>query len=176
MRITANGSSFTRLKVCLALAAMCCVPMHSHADEGLKARNAAYLDQVVGLLRSNVLSMRMILEHDDLKYADNIVRHAEAFERAFGMIGPMDWHAAEAFNYAQKSKPDDQLSMSQFEVLAENSRLAISQIKRSARRYMRDKNKALMRNSITKMMTSCSACHSRMPEGTVPSVWKGMKE
>ena len=105
-----------------------------------------------------------------------MVRHAEAFERTFGMIGPMEWHAAEAFNKAQESTDGVTLSKIQFEVLAENSNAAVRQIKRSAARYVRDKNKELMRASINDMMKSCGGCHSRLPKGSVPSVWKGMKE
>ena len=68
------------------------------------------------------------------------------------------------------------LSEEQFEDLAEDTRIAIAKIKRSAIRYGRDKNKELMRASINNMIKSCGACHSRFPEGTVPKVWKGMKE
>jgi len=176
MRIIRKKSLFEFLKVGLALASLQFIPIAAYAEEGLQARNDAYLNQIVGILRSHVLSMRMILDHDDLKYADNMVRHAAAFERAFGMVGPMEWHVAEAFNHAQKSDAAEKLSEEQFEELAENARMAISQIKRSAIRYGRDKKKELMRDSINRMIKSCGACHSRLPEGTVPHVWKGMKE
>jgi hypothetical protein len=83
---------------------------------------------------------------------------------------------AEAFSHAQKANADEKLSEEQFEELAENSRRAMEQIKRSAKRYVRDKNKALMRDSINRMIKSCGACHSKLPEGTVPHVWKGLKE
>jgi hypothetical protein len=105
-----------------------------------------------------------------------MVRHAEAFERAFGMIGPMEWHAAEAFSFSQRTSADEKLTQAQFEELADESYMAIRQIKRSATRYMRDKNKDLMRASINDMIESCGACHSRLPEGSVPSVWQGMRE
>ena len=176
MRIIGKKSLLVFLKVGLVLAPLQCISIKAYAEESLQTRNDAYVDQVVGILRSHVLSMRMILDHDDLKYADNLVRHAEAFGRAFGMVGPMEWHVAEAFSYSQKSDAAEKLSEEQFEELAEETRLAISQIKRSAIRYGRDKKKELMRESINKMMKSCGACHSRFPEGTVPHVWMGMKE
>jgi len=176
MRKIGKKSFFEFLKVGLAFASLQCIPINAYAEEGLQARNDAYLHQIVGILRSHVLSMRMILDHDDLKYADNTVRHAEAFGHAFGMVGPMEWHVAEAFNYAQKSDAAEKLSEEQFEELAENTRMAIRNIKRSAIRYARDKNKELMRDSINEMIKSCGACHSKLPEGTVPHVWKGMKE
>ena len=176
MRTIRKKSLFEFLKLGLALASLQLIPITAYAEESLQARNDAYLQQVLGILRSQVISMRMILDHDDLKYADNMMRHAAAFERAFGMVGPMEWHVAEAYSYAQKSDATEKLSEEQFNELAENSRLAIRQIKRSAIRYGRDKKKELMHDSIDKMIESCGACHSRLPEGTVPRVWKGMKE
>lgn len=176
MRMIAKNSLLEWLKVGLALASLQCIPINAHAEESLQARNDAYLDQVVGVMRSHVLSMRMILDDDGLKYSDNMVRHAEAFERAFGMVGPMEWHVAEAFSHGQKSDAAEKLSEEQFEELGEKTRMAISKIKRSAIRYMRDKKKELMRDSINRMIKSCGACHSKLPEGTVPHVWKGLKE
>ncbi|MDJ0739211.1 MAG: cytochrome c [Gammaproteobacteria bacterium] len=176
MRLTTHRSPLARAMFGLVLASMVSLPVNSTAADAAPTQNQAYLEQVVGVLRSHVLSMRMILDHDDLKYADNMVRHAEAFERTFGMIGPMEWHIAEAFSHAQKTDAADKLNQAQFEQLAEQSRLAIEKIKRSAKRYVRDKNEALMRASINDMIKSCGACHSKLPAGTVPRVWKGMKE
>lgn len=176
MRLKTQRSPLARAIFGVVLASMVSLPINSTAADVAQTQDQAYLEQVVGVLRSHVLSMRMILDHDDLKYADNMVRHAEAFERTFGMIGPMEWHIAEAFNYAQKSDAADKLDQAQFEELAEQSHVAIEKVKRSAKRYVRDKNKALMRASINDMIKSCGACHSKLPAGTVPSVWKGIKE
>jgi len=176
MRIIGKKSLLEFLKVGLVLASLQCIPITAYAEENVQTPNDVYLDQVVSVLRSHVLSMRMILDHDDLRYADNMVRHAEAFERAFGMVGPMEWHVAEAFAHAQKTDAVEKLSHKQFDELAENTRVAIKKIKRSAIRYGRDKKRSLMRDSINRMIESCVACHSKLPEGTVPHVWKGMKE
>ena len=176
MRIIGKKSLLEFLKVGLVLASLQCIPITAYAEENVQTPNDAYLDQVVSVLRSHVLSMRMILDHYDLRYADNMVRHAEAFERAFGMVGPMEWHVAEAFAHAQKTDAAEKFSKKQFEELADNTRVAVKKIKRSAIRYGRDKKKKLMRNSINTMIRSCAACHSKLPEGTVPHVWKGMKE
>jgi hypothetical protein len=150
--------------------------MQAYAEKGADTPNDVYVEHVVGVMRSHVLSMRMILDNSGLKYADNMVRHAEALERSFGMVGPMEWHVAEAFAHAQKTEAGEDLSKKEFEELAEETRVALKKIKRSAIRYGRDKKKKLMRDSINRMITSCGTCHSKLPEGTVPSVWKGMKE
>jgi cytochrome c556 len=176
MRIIKSRQSSEVIAVVMALVFFSLVSTAAFSEESLQTRHQAYLDQVTGVLRSHVLAMRMILDHDDLRYSDNMVRHAEAFERAFGMIGPMEWHAAEAFSFSQRTSADEKLTQAQFEELADESYMAIRQIKRSATRYMRDKNKDLMRASINDMIESCGACHSRLPEGSVPSVWQGMRE
>lgn len=176
MKLTDNKRWSRSFMASLALALLIGLPINAPADETMKANNDAYLEQIIGMLRSHVLSMHMILDHDDLKYADNIVRHAEALERTFGMIGPMEWHVAEAFDLMQKGNAAEKLSQEEFDDLAENSRRALNQIKRSAMRYLRDKKKPLVRESINGMIKSCGACHSKLPEGTVPGVWKGMKE
>ena len=176
MRIIGKKALLVFLKLGLALASVQGFATKAYAEESLQVRNDAYVEHVVGIMRSHVLSMRMILDNDDLKYSDNMVRHAEAFGRAFGRVGPMEWHVAEAFGYAQKSDSAEKLSEEQFADLAEDAQIAINKIKRSAIRYGRDKNKDLMRASINNMIKSCGECHSRFPEGTVPKVWKGMKE
>lgn len=176
MRIFGKKSLGEFLKIGLALALVQFIPINAYAADNLKASNDAYLEQVVGVLRAHVLSMRMILQHDDLRYADNMVRHAEAFGRAFGMVGPMEWHVAQVLSYARETEAGEELSKKKFEELADDTRIAITGMKRSAVRYMRDHNKELMRASINRMIDSCGACHSKMRDGTVPHVWHGMNE
>ena len=146
------------------------------AGEAEDTAHKAYLDQVISVLRSHVTSMRMILDNDTMKYGDNMARHAEALERTFGMIGPMEWHAAEAFEHMRKSDVPDKLTEEQFDELAQHSHRTIVKAGRAAHRYERDKNKALMHKAINDVIDSCGACHSKLPEGTVPHVWKGMTQ
>lgn len=161
------------LAVGLALGALAATAVA--ADDKQQLRDAAYLEQVIAVMRSHVFSMRTILDQGDLKYADNMVRHAEAFERAFGMVGPMDWHAAKAFHKTQKGDVAVKLSEEQFDQLADDSYQKILGVKRAAKRYLRDKDRQQMDAAIDGMMQSCNACHSKLPQGTVPSVWQGMK-
>lgn len=134
-----------------------------------------YVDMVVELLRKHVVAMRWILDHD-IKYSDNMVRHAHAFERAFGMIGPMEYHAAEAAALAKGLPESERFTEQQFEDLAEESMQQIHALERAAARYLRDKDKQRMRESINTVIDSCGACHLRLPKGTTPPVWQGLKE
>ena len=145
-------------------------------DSDRQTQNAAYLENIITVLRAHVLSMRAIIDDNELKYADNMVRHARAFERAIGMVGPMDWHAARAFEKAQQSAKAVNLTEAQFEELAKVSDRRIDAINRAANRYMTDKNAERMNAAIDGMIESCGACHSQMPKGTVPSVWAGMRQ
>ncbi len=160
----------------LALGLLIGVPATTIANEPEETAHKAYVDEIVLVLRANVTAMRMILDHDTMKYADNMARHAEALERTFGMIGPMDWHASQAFEHMAKGDAAEKLTEEQFEELAEKSHRAMVRVGRAAHRYERDKDKDRMRTAINNVMKSCGACHSKLPEGTVPHVWKGMKE
>ena len=87
MRISANGIRTGMLAVGLAWGALAGVAATAvAAGDRQQLQDAAYLEQVIAVMRSHVLSMRTILDRGDMKYADNMVRHAEAFERAFGMV------------------------------------------------------------------------------------------
>ena len=123
MRISANGIRTGMLAVGLAWGALAGVAATAvAAGDRQQLQDAAYLEQVIAVMRSHVLSMRTILDRGDMKYADNMVRHAEAFERAFGMVGPMDWHAAKAFHKTQKGDVAVKLSEEQFDQLARHGK------------------------------------------------------
>ena len=145
------------------------------ASSDKEARDAAYLENIITVLRAHVQSMRAIIEHDDLKYADNMVRHATAFERTIGMVGPMVWHASGAFEKAQEADRPSNLTEAQFEELAKASNKKVEAVHRAANRYMQDKDGENMHQAIDSMIASCGACHSQLPSGTAPSIWKGMQ-
>ena len=177
MRNTLNRTRVAVLSIGLTVGALIGASSPAVATDHVKdPRDLVYLEHVISILRAHVLSMRGIIEETDMKYADNMVRHAEAFERAFGMVGPMDWHAAKAYQKTQKSDAAEKLSEGEFDELAEASYQKVLGLKRAAKRYMRDKDGERMGNAINSMIESCGACHSKMPKGTVPSVWKGMKQ
>ncbi len=176
MPVSLNATRAAALSIGLTLGALAGAPAPAIATDHVKdPRDLAYLEHVVAILRAHVLSMRGIISESDMKYADNMVRHAEAFERAFGMVGPMDWHAAKAFQKTQKGDAANKMTEDQFDELAEASYQKVLGLKRAAKRYTRDKDGERMGSAVDSMIKSCGACHSKMPKGTVPSVWKGMK-
>ena len=175
MKLSASEIRAGMLAIGLVLAAS--VSLSATAAGNTKAApDSAYLENIITVLRAHVNSMRAIIENDDLKYSDNMLRHARAFERAVGMVGPMDWHAARAFDKARVSGGSITLTEAEFDQLAQASDRQIKAINREANRYMKDKDAARMHDAINNMIRSCSACHSQMPEGTVPGVWADMAE
>lgn len=176
MRNAVKVRSLGTLSVGVVLGSLLGSPAPVVAEGDMQSAHDAYVENIVTVLRSQVIGMRIILDNKDFRYSDNVVRHAEAVESTFGMVGPMEWHAADAFLQSQKDDATEKLTEKQFEELAENSREAMHQLKKSARRYMRDKNRERMHGAINRVIDSCGACHSKLPEGAVPHVWKGMKK
>ncbi len=144
-------------------------------EQDVAADNLHYRNLVVDILRTHVEAMRWILDHENLKYDDNMVRHAEAFVATFGMVGPMGWHAAEAFKYLNQAGNAEGMTEAQFNLLADQSHAAMKVMTRAAHRYMRDRDAASMHQAIDEVLTSCNACHAKMPAGTVPD-WTGLME
>jgi predicted HNH restriction endonuclease len=176
MRNSTNAIRAGVLASCLALGAVAGLSATAiAADSNQQAREAAYLAQIIAVMRSHVQSMRTILDQGDIKYADNMVRHAEGFERAFGMVGPMDWHAAKAFQKTRNSDRAVNLTEDHFDELADDSYRKVLGVKRAAKHYLRDKDKQQMDAAIDAMTQSCNACHSKLPKGAVPSVWSEIK-
>lgn len=56
---------------------------------------ARYVQEVVKVLRIHMDALRSLVTHK-IKYSDNLVRHALALKDTFGLLGPMDWHAAKS--------------------------------------------------------------------------------
>lgn len=176
MQLTTNGFRAGIIAVGIALLTVAGASATAVAANSEKEiHDAAYLENIITVLRAHVKSMRAIIDNDDLKYADNMLRHANAFERAIGMVGPMDWHANSAFEKIQASGNPTGLTEAEFEELARASDRRVEAINRAANRYLQDKDGERMHNAIDSMIASCGACHSRLPSGTVPSVWNGMQ-
>ncbi len=159
------------LSVCVFLA----LPSTLMAQADYDDTKDKYVDEVVKVLRTQVSAMRILIRHE-IKYSDNMVRHASAIDRAFGMLGPMEWHTAEAVKLMRESDAQDKLTEQEFEELAKKSLDAIDRLSRSAERYLRDRDQKLMLGAINTVIKSCGACHNHLPEGSVPQVWEGMKE
>lgn len=141
-----------------------------------KKQKDDYVLMVVSALRAHVKALHHLTAHD-IKYSDNVARHAIGIKNTFDMLGPMDWHAAEAKRLQKEMKNNDSaiLTEKEFEKLAEYSYDRINRLRQSAHRWMRDNNRDAFMKDLDGMMQSCKKCHSLLPKNTAPSVWKGLK-
>ena len=54
-----------------------------------------YVSAVMDIFRTHVYLLQQLPMVHRNKYSDNLVRHAIAIERTFGLLGPMEWHAVQ---------------------------------------------------------------------------------
>lgn len=136
-----------------------------------------YVDSVVEILRGHVNLLEELASGQRFKYSDNLVRHAAAVERTFGLLGPMEWHAAQAARlYARNNASDEQLDEASFEAMAEASQKSLKDLVRAAYASMEEHDADGMRNAITNMKNSCNACHQLLPPHVYPDIWGSAKQ
>lgn len=163
------------LAACLGLSLATASASEPLSDHDHRIHHQVYVETVIGILRAHILAMRMLLDDDQLRYSDNVYRHAVAFERTFGMIGPMEWHAANAFKRASGPLANPELTEARFEQLGETSHQRIKELPLVAEQYLKNGDAASVHEAIDDMMASCGGCHSLLPQGYVPAVWRGMQ-
>jgi cytochrome c556 len=129
-----------------------------------------YVASVVSLLRTHAEMLHQISENN-FKYTENMARHAKSIQRVFGLVGPMDWHAAKSTTMHRRSKPDLQLDDKTFEELADKSLKAIKYLYSAAHKEMKGGKKGITLEALDEMQKSCGHCHALLPKGTAPQVW-----
>jgi len=135
-----------------------------------------YVQLVVSILRSHVKALQKLTD-EEIKYSDNVARHAISIKQTFDMLGPMDWHAAEAMRLQQEKKGNNDalLSQKEFNNMVENSIKHVDRLRQSAHRWMRDKDRTAFMKDLDTMMQTCHDCHAILPKNAAPAVWKGLK-
>lgn len=138
----------------------------------------SYVKSVITVLRIHADALYNLTEHK-IKYSDNLVRHAIAIERTFGLLGPMDWHAADSAKLMNKngsnSKMDANMEVEEFEKLERRSRDALKGLVIAAHDAMEEDNREGLKEALENMKNSCNACHAYLPESVAPDVWGTLK-
>lgn len=131
-----------------------------------------YVSAVMEILRTHVyLLQELPLVHRN-KYSDNLVRHAIAIERTFGLLGPMEWHAVQSAAIRSESPDlDDDIDEATFESLARTSQNSLKNIVRSAHDTIEQQNPDGLLLAIEQMVQSCNNCHSLLPKSVAPDLW-----
>ena len=131
-----------------------------------------YVDSVMEIIRSHVNLLEELSETDRFKYSNNLVRHAIAIEDAFGLLGPMAWHAAQAARlHSVKYGTKGELDEDRFEDLARTSRKSLKTLVRAAHDSMEEYEVNGMRTAINEMKDSCNNCHKLLPKSVAPDIW-----
>lgn len=134
----------------------------------------SYVESVITLLRIHVDDLQNLNTHR-IKYSDNLARHAIAIQRTFGLLGPMDWHAAESAKLMNKDASSADMDAEKFEKLEWRSRMALKGLVIAAHAAMEEDSREGLNEAIVDMKNSCNACHAYLPESVAPDVWGTLK-
>jgi cytochrome c556 len=135
---------------------------------------SSYVESVISVLRIHKDAISNLTAHE-MKYSDNLVRHAIAIKQTFGLLGPMDWHAAESANLLKKKSIHTEMNVEQFEALAKNSNKAMKGLIRAAHETMEEDDRDGLNAALELMMDSCNSCHAYLPKSVAPDVWGTLK-
>lgn len=155
-----------RLPFCLLIAAsLIGVPPALAMDKD------EYVDTVISILRTHTQIMEDMAQGTRFRYSDNLVRHANQIRETFGLLGPMEWHAAQA---AELRSDEDDVALNEelFESLAFASRRSLTNLVRAAHDSMETYDREGLLEAITAMKQSCMNCHQLLPESVAPRVWE----
>ncbi|MBF0447480.1 MAG: cytochrome c [Magnetococcales bacterium] len=154
------------MSVAITLFSSLQIPL-AQADNPEKTK---YVASVVSLLRLHAQMIRQI-SANDFKYSENLARHAKSLQRAFGLVGPMDWHAAKSetlYRHANDSAP---LESQTFEKLAENSNDHMKNLYSAAHKETKTGERGLVVEALDELQHGCEQCHNMLPPGMAPNVW-----
>jgi len=158
--------------ITLIVAALCLSWVMAAQSEGFNRKT--YVQAVITVLRIHADAIQNLTKHN-MKYSDNLVRHAIAIRRTFGLLGPMDWHAAESAKLMHKGALSSDMEVEKFRKLEKRSRDAINALVFAAHEAMEEDNREGLNEALENMKNSCNACHSYLPASVAPDVWGTLK-
>lgn len=134
----------------------------------------SYVESVIIVLRIHANAISDLNTHKT-KYSDNLARHAIALQQTFGLLGPMDWHAANSARLMNQHASNSGMNAEKFEKLEERSRYALKAVYFAAHDAMDEDNREGLKEALENMKESCNACHAYLPESVAPDVWGTLK-
>ncbi|MBF0309588.1 MAG: hypothetical protein HQL56_08680 [Magnetococcales bacterium] len=130
-----------------------------------------YVQSVVTLLRLHADAIRQ-LSTQSFKYSHNLTRHVTALRNTFGLLGPMDLHAAEATSM-QKDHDGAQpkFNAESFEKMADHCVKSMKDLHQASLDQVegRGSSEAVLR-ALDELQGGCTACHVLL-DGAAPDVW-----
>lgn len=160
-----------RLPFCLLVAASLIGVSPALALDSDQLDNDEYVEAVVSILRIHTQLMEGMAQGPRFRYSDNLVRHAQQIRETFGLVGPMEWHAAQSAELLS-AESDAALNEELFESLALASSRSLTNLVRAAHDSMARYDREGLLEAITAMKQSCMNCHDLLPESIAPRIWE----
>lgn len=131
-----------------------------------------YSASVLNILRTHLALLEELALTDRFKYSDNLVRHALAIQDTFGLLGPMEWHAAESARlHSTHYENNTDLNAEMFEDLASASRKSLIGLVRAAHDSLEKYDGTGVVSAINTVKQSCNNCHRLLPRSVAPDLW-----
>lgn len=131
-----------------------------------------YVDSVMDVMRTHIALMRDLAGRHHFKYSDNIVRHALGIEHAFGLLGPMEWHAAESAKIRSELQGTHMdLDEEHFDELVKASRNSVRDLIRAAHDTLREYDEEGVNAALDNVQQACNNCHVLLPRAVAPDLW-----
>ena len=154
----------------VVVAALLSLAQTGLAGTDTTAEKKKYIASIVSLLRIHAQTIRQ-LSANEFKYTENLVRHANAIKRIFGLLGPMDWHTAKSITLSKRINSEEQMDDEMFEQLAKNSSRTLKILHSAAVQAIQEGDKNVVVEALENLQKSCEGCHAFLPPGTAPDVW-----
>ena len=142
-----------------------------------ETRKESYVEGVITLLRYHADFIRQTASRT-FKYSHNIVRHATGLRHTFGLLGPMDWHAAKAASLQKEGQaegPEEgqtgpKLEAVDFNKMANDCENAFKVLHKAAVSRVEGGEAKPVLQALDRLQEKCDACHSLL-DGIAPNVW-----
>lgn len=129
-----------------------------------------YVNSIITVLNIHKDAIKNLTSRD-MKYSDNLVRHAIAVRDTFGLLGPMSWHAAESSRLHKKKAGKGEITHDKFDKLARNSDRALKDLVVATHEMLEVYDRDRLETALETMTNSCDACHVHLPRSVAPDVW-----
>lgn len=134
------------------------------------SQKEAYLQSIVTLMRLHANAIRQLATHE-FKYSRNLARHATALHNTFGLLGPMDWHVAEAASLQKKNGEGPMLAADMFEKMAEQCQKSMKDLYQAAIHQLeKGGGPQPVLRALDDVQGKCNSCHALL-DGVAPDVW-----
>jgi hypothetical protein len=137
------------------------------AGDSVKER---YVAGVISILHHHAESIRLLSKHN-IKYSNNLARHASGLKQTFGLLGPMDWHAAKAATLQRGDDSSLKLQPADFEMMARSCQEKIKKLHKTAVMQVETGIERPIVQILDSVQSSCEECHNLL-EGIDPNVWQ----